>query len=151
MPQVFNVRGEPLLAELLPLGVDGLGNAIAEDDQPVAVLQLHRFLFERRQFEEADHHAAQIQPAPARSADQERWQMSGVRVGQASVSCDRRVEHGCVSRRNRPAQHGLVGERERGRGAALFRTDRKNRLKRCAQKRRRRSLARDVPERERNV
>ena len=75
--------------------------------------------------------------------------MSGVRIGQPSVRCDRRVEHRRIPRGNRAAQHGLVGERERRRGAAVFRTHRKNRLKRCAQERRRWALARDVSERER--
>jgi hypothetical protein len=45
MCQVFGAGGEPLLAELLARGVDGPGDAVAEDDQAVAIVQLDRFLF----------------------------------------------------------------------------------------------------------
>jgi len=56
---------QAIVGELLALGVHRLGDAVAEQHNQIAGLELERFLFERGVVEEPQHDAARLQPADA--------------------------------------------------------------------------------------
>src|SRR5256885_3418008 len=96
--RLAEVRGrageEPVVGELLVLGIHRLGHAVAEGDDQIAGLQRDGFFLERRLLEQAEDHAAFFQAADARRAHQKRRVVAGVAVGERSVRSEHAVEGG---------------------------------------------------------
>ena len=97
-------------------GAHGFGHAVAERNQQVTRLQLHRRFLERGVLEEAEDEPALLEPLDRVGTEQERRIVSGVAIGQCAGRFEHAVKRRGEARFDRAPDQRLVdpGQRRAG-------------------------------------
>src|SRR6185503_2454082 len=140
---------ETVITILVARRIEGLGDAVAEDDHRVASLELHGLLIVGRELEQAHHWAALAQALHAGLADDEWRIVAGVAIREAAVRSNRTEHQRHETRLQAAATKRLVHAGDgRGRTVRVLRLRRVHALHERAHERRGRPLAGNVAERE---